>query len=77
MEELKKRLWERRVRIELPYWPYVKYITYAEAIAILRNELLEEAIKQMRETGKPYAIVKCPCCGRRIKITIEEVSKKH
>jgi len=65
----------KMVRVELDHWPFIKYVRYDELVSELRGELLEQAIAQMKATGQNYAYVKCPCCGRLIKITIEEMTE--
>ena len=51
----------------------VEHRTIEELENEMRGELLKEALRKMKETGKNYAIVKCPCCLRPIRITIEDL----
>jgi len=69
---------DKRITIEVPYFLFGKTIyfrrevTMDEAVAILRSGLLDEAFREMRKNNCSYAVVRCPCCGRSVKITIEE-----
>jgi len=63
------------VKIELPYFPFIKYVPYRQLLNEVRGTFLEQALKQMKETGRKHAEVKCPCCGRIIRISIEEVER--
>jgi len=61
------------VRVKLPYPPFEIYKPYRELLNEVRGSFLEDALRKMRETGRSHAEVKCPCCGRIIRITIQEV----
>ncbi|RLE38243.1 hypothetical protein DRJ17_04560 [Candidatus Woesearchaeota archaeon] len=63
------------VKIKLPYFPFIKYVPYKQLLNEVRGTFLEQALKQIKETGRKYAEVKCPCCGRIIRISIEEVER--
>lgn len=64
-----------KVKIRLPYFPFEKYIEEKELINELRGRMLTEAIREMKRTREKCVVVKCPCCGRLIKISLEEVDR--
>ena len=68
---------KKLVKVEMDTWPFVKYIEYDELVKEVRGDLLSEALKKMRREGKDYAEVKCPLCGRLLKIKIEQKEEKR
>lgn len=61
--------------IEERSYPYPRIIrtTVQESLNELWGKLMEEALEQMKRTGKSYAIVTCPCCQRKMRISVEDL----
>jgi len=64
-----------KVKVFLPYFPYEKYVEEDELVNKLRGQMMSEAINKMKETGKNSVTVICPCCLRRIRISIDDIDK--